>query len=378
MAGSRRLFLVVTVLFLAFVGLPGAGLVQQAAAQIAVSSADPPTGQQGTLNMSVIIKGKGFKSGARAEFYRTGTTDPAGVKVKSTQVVSSTQLIATIDIDGAAELSLFDIEVANTDGRTGKGTELFRVTTRVADVPLNVFFSFVKSSATTCVGGPAWCGDGQLYQSDSGERYLVAKIHYYDFRDSGTAGGFSFLVSGANAGRLAFDFRQPVVDPLETWCPEVCPDAPQQPLPDFAADPITAVDLFDQPLYSPPNYDFFNPGVCNAGLTADGFCPNDSSVSIQTASRKEYRLRYSPNIWRQLALPNTFPGGVMAVRYDGALDSWTLRPLTSHPAVLDDSGAPATDPCPVVLERKDVAKSRTTWVFLGCYDMPFELTLTKR
>ena len=130
MTGSRRALIVVAVLLGVMFGLPGVGAVREAAAQIAVTAADPPTGEQGALNLNVLIKGKGFKNGAKANFYKTGTGDPAGVNVKSTQFVSSTQLIVSIDIADAAALSLFDIQVQNTDGRTGKGTELFSVVQR--------------------------------------------------------------------------------------------------------------------------------------------------------------------------------------------------------------------------------------------------------
>ena len=127
MTAGRRALIVVAVLVGVMFGLPGVGAVREAAAQISVGSADPKTGEQGALNLSVKITGKGFKSGAKAVFFKAKTTDPAGVNVKSTQFVSSTQLIASIDIADAAALSLFDIQVANTDGRTGKGTELFTV-----------------------------------------------------------------------------------------------------------------------------------------------------------------------------------------------------------------------------------------------------------
>jgi hypothetical protein len=127
MTDLRRALIVGAVLLGVMFGLPGVGAVREAAAQIAVTAADPPAGEQGTLNLSVLIKGKGFKAGAKAKFFKTGTTDPAGVNVTSTQFVSSTQLIATVDIADVAALSLFDIQVANTDGRTGKGTELFKV-----------------------------------------------------------------------------------------------------------------------------------------------------------------------------------------------------------------------------------------------------------
>ncbi len=138
MTGFRRVLIVVAVLLGLMVGLPGAGAVREASAQISVTAADPPAGEQGTLNLSVKITGKGFKNGAKAEFYKTKTTDPAGVNVKSTQFVSSTQLVVLVDVSStqlvvlvdiadAAALAMFDIQVANTDGRTGKGTELFSV-----------------------------------------------------------------------------------------------------------------------------------------------------------------------------------------------------------------------------------------------------------
>jgi len=133
MTAGRRALIVVAVLFAAMFGVPWSGAVPEAAAQISVTAADPPAGEQGTLNLSVIIKGRGFKNGAKAKFFKTGTADPAGVNVKSTQFVSSTQLIANIDIADAAALSLFDIQVANTDGRTGKGTELFSVVAKKLD-----------------------------------------------------------------------------------------------------------------------------------------------------------------------------------------------------------------------------------------------------
>ena len=76
MTGSRRVLIVVAVLFAAIFGLPGVGAVREAAAQISVTAADPPAGEQGTLNLNVLIKGKGFKNGAKAKFYKTGTDGP--------------------------------------------------------------------------------------------------------------------------------------------------------------------------------------------------------------------------------------------------------------------------------------------------------------
>ncbi len=140
MTASRRVLIVIGVLLAVSVGLPWGGTVREASAQISVTAADPPTGEQGSLNLSVIIKGKGFKNGAKAKWFKTGTTDPAGVNVKSTQFVSSAQLVATIDIADAAAIADFDIVVQNTDGRTGKGTELFSVTQKIESGELSAQF----------------------------------------------------------------------------------------------------------------------------------------------------------------------------------------------------------------------------------------------
>jgi uncharacterized delta-60 repeat protein len=134
MSTNRRAIIILAAWIAVTLGILWGGAVPAAYAQtIQVTAADPPSGEQGTLNLNVIIKGKGFKNGAKAKFYRTGTVDPDGINVKSTQYVSSTQLLANIDIADWATLALYDIEVRNADGRTGKGTELFSVTEKKID-----------------------------------------------------------------------------------------------------------------------------------------------------------------------------------------------------------------------------------------------------
>ncbi len=98
--------------------------------QIQVTAANPSSAAQGTMNLDVKVNGKGFKNGARAVFYVSGTTDTGGVTVNSTSFVSSTELIANITVSDAAAIANFDIEVLAADGRGGKGTELFAVTAR--------------------------------------------------------------------------------------------------------------------------------------------------------------------------------------------------------------------------------------------------------
>jgi uncharacterized delta-60 repeat protein len=99
---------------------------------VQVTAADPMSADQGTVNLNVKVNGKGFKNGARAQWFVTGTTNPGGVTVNSTTFVSSTELTANITVDDAATIADFDIQVLNSDGRGGKGTELFKVTAKQA------------------------------------------------------------------------------------------------------------------------------------------------------------------------------------------------------------------------------------------------------
>jgi hypothetical protein len=96
-------------------------------AQIQVDSATPGAAPQGTVNLNVTISGKGFKSGAKVQWFVTGTTNPGGVTVNSVKVQGATALTANINVALDAILGGYDIVVTNTDGRTGKGTDRFAV-----------------------------------------------------------------------------------------------------------------------------------------------------------------------------------------------------------------------------------------------------------
>jgi hypothetical protein len=98
------------------------------AGQVQVNSANPNSAAQGTINLDVAIGGSGFKKGANSQFFLTGTTNPGGITVNSTAFVNSNQLTANITVDSMASIAIFDIQVRNANGRTGKGTGLFSVT----------------------------------------------------------------------------------------------------------------------------------------------------------------------------------------------------------------------------------------------------------
>jgi uncharacterized delta-60 repeat protein len=128
MMPSRSTPTILIILCLGFLFLNLNGVIAEVQAQqVQVNTADPPSAEQGTINLNVKVTGKGFKNGAKAKWFVTGTTDTGGVTVNSTAFVSSTELSANITVSDTAVIANFDIQVLNSDGRGGKGTELFAV-----------------------------------------------------------------------------------------------------------------------------------------------------------------------------------------------------------------------------------------------------------
>lgn len=101
--------------------------VTAAAQPVSVTGANPPTGEQDTVSLIVRVTGRNFAPGARADFFKSKTSNPAGITVRETRYVSATELDAVIDIAATAELSYFDVRVTNLSGRSGKGSDLFQV-----------------------------------------------------------------------------------------------------------------------------------------------------------------------------------------------------------------------------------------------------------
>jgi len=93
-----------------------------------VGSTNPNMAPQGTISLDVTINGSGYKRGAKAKWFVTGTTNPGGVTVNNTTFVSSSQLTANITVAADAVIAGFDVQVANSDGRTGVGIDAFTIT----------------------------------------------------------------------------------------------------------------------------------------------------------------------------------------------------------------------------------------------------------
>ena len=129
--------------------LLSAGAPQAQAQTILVVSADPPSTTQGTVNLNVLIRGEGFEKGAISRFFVTGTTNPGGITVKTTTFFSSTELVVNIDVAGGATIADFDIEVQNTNGRTGKGIELLAVLAQGSEPSIPGYVGFVQQDYPT-------------------------------------------------------------------------------------------------------------------------------------------------------------------------------------------------------------------------------------
>lgn len=202
--------------------LYAAGGATPAAAQVQVNSADPPAAPQGTVNLNVLIKGKGFKKGAVAQFLVAGSTNPGGITVNATSFVSSTDLIANINVAENAVLSKFDIVVRNSDGRTGKGTELFAVTAKDPEI---VYEGWTAQGINLMVVQADGTGNGRLLgQSGINMRSPSwspdgSQIAF----SSNLDGGGIFVVNKDGSGlRKVIAIADGFVDP--DWSPVALPD----------------------------------------------------------------------------------------------------------------------------------------------------------
>ena len=142
-------------LFVAIALIPHA----HAQGQLSVSAADPMEAEVGTINLNVKVTGKGFKNGAKAKWFVTGTTDTGGVTVNSTTFVSSSEVTANITVADTAAIATFDIQVTNSDGRGGKGTELFKVTAKQAKATQCPPMQPAPSGDTKCYAAMPGCLD---------------------------------------------------------------------------------------------------------------------------------------------------------------------------------------------------------------------------
>lgn len=92
-----------------------------------VTGANPNSALQGE-SLDVVISGSGFGQGATVRFLVSGTRDDSQIAVNNvTYNEGDGTLTASIQVQGTAVVSDYDIEVQPLSGRKGKGTTLFSV-----------------------------------------------------------------------------------------------------------------------------------------------------------------------------------------------------------------------------------------------------------
>lgn len=118
-----------------------------AVSQVTVTAANPSAAAPGSINLMVTVSGSGFKKGAKAQFFLSGTTNPGDITVTGTAFSSTNQVVATITVSSTATNASYDIQVTNTNGSSGKGTELFGVNSSATgsctsqNPPVNIVFA---------------------------------------------------------------------------------------------------------------------------------------------------------------------------------------------------------------------------------------------
>jgi len=300
--------------------------------QIQVNAADPALAAQGTVNLNVRITGKGFKNGAKAKWLVTGTTDPGGVSVNSTTFVSSSELSANITVADTATVSNFDIQVQNSDGRGGKGTELFAVTpsggscgTDVTRLSIGVYKYLDATNTTTYNLQP------DLTNADG------SPVPYLSGKSKGQTIDGRIQISNCTYDltlRLNFSnrfmvYKFPNGSPLGTSVNAI----------GFNIDRVGSVPISDG------GTDFLN--YCNTGADNYGGCGVDaegyfvrrsygSSLDLGGNSNYGLRFNYSPFDNVNVGLGDT----AFVKIYHPNANTWILRPeQVLPPAALSGTGA---------------------------------------
>lgn len=177
---------------------------------ITVAAADPSFGKQGQVNETVKITGSGFAPGAQAAWLRNGVVDTS-ITVLSTDYVSSTTLIATINISSQSAVDFRDIRVMAAGGRTqGIGNLLFEVTQAVPIAGTSVVRSINDNGEAT---GTLASGAGVFYYKigSGGLETVSATGTGYDISTMGTA-----IVGSGGAGG-AFPYVYTRTGPGGSW-----------------------------------------------------------------------------------------------------------------------------------------------------------------
>jgi hypothetical protein len=322
---------------------------QLKAQSIQVTSATPNTAAQGTINLNVTVGGNGFKRGAQAAWFVTGTTNPGGVTVNSTAFNSSGQLTANITVADSADLSSYDIVVTNADGRSGKGTKLFSVTSGNG-AKSNPCSSDVN--VTTLIADTDSGSNPFQLQSDGMGAYSTYTQSKSDSLISEMQGGScDWLFDTTNSASRAVT--------LTLLYPASTP----------AASPFTNPTPIRSRFISLCNsHGFSNNGVTYGSMTFTGQTLECGLRAADiTYNGKSYALVFNPNTYAgTTALQVTCTGAVSS-----QCNSWTTTPIPNS-APNPITGQPTAI---AELVQVSTAKGKTIETPLGLYYVAFSVTI---
>lgn len=119
---------IITIVILLVMSLVWLDVVVAKGPRVRVEQAIPGEAEQGQTGLPVKIKGQNFQAGDTVHFLIAGTNDEAQIQVPVVVYDPATgDLDTIIDVEEAAIISNYDIEVRRSGGRGGKGTDLFKV-----------------------------------------------------------------------------------------------------------------------------------------------------------------------------------------------------------------------------------------------------------
>lgn len=318
------------------------------AQQVQVTGAVPASAEQGTINLNVKVSGKGFKNGASAKWFVTGTTDTGGVTVNSTTFVSSTELTANITVSDTAAIANFDIQVSNADGRGGKGTELFRVTEKGNQLQdIGVIASFVycapPGSDPESQAAYAACIQQNRIRNDNSQPYVNG--------EEGIDAVFR-IVSGSNdltVNLLTLPTRRTVIDLYD-----IVPESSGQLIPSWQSTPQNAKWHFNV------RQAYLAKTFCGGSYPCDMVSVMSSTVNVSGDSATYY-LQWFPESTRPVNSPEITSR--VNVRYDviDGVETWTITPLPNL-----NSGRMVAGLTKAIKNRQQAA---------GQYLVPFTLTV---
>ena len=271
-------------------------------AQVTVTAANPSAAAPGTVNLNVTISGSGFKKGAKTQFFLTGTTNPGDVVVNGTSVSSSSQVVANISVASTAANASYDINVTNTNGSSGKGTELFGVNNTTTNGVNSNCTTTGTPSGFTLLGvlnpvNPA-TGAATITTGFLGNGISVRPV---DLDKNGTVDTLATMVTSGNAGGTEATYV-------------------------FLLDPATGAPQANNPITGAP---WQNPTVAlsgaRAGRVAAGDVNGDGVPDFLTGNGSENGAYL-------------FVGSINPTTYNLAYTVYSIPPPTGSPAWFGASG----------------------------------------